>query len=115
MKELKVGIFMSVDSLITLDGLELLATMVATKLSSMAKVVTEKHTLTAKEVEQKYFELEHSVVSGHESEVLLFVGGVVQVSDVDFVANGTRISWSEKGLDEIGLIAGDICVVQYKS
>ena len=57
-------------SLITLDGLELLATMVATKLSSMAKVLTEKHILTVEKVEQKYFELERSVVSGHTENAM---------------------------------------------
>lgn len=109
---------MSSSSFITMENLEAFALVLARKIASVsdgANVVIEKHVLTAGELDQGYFELGHSVVVGHESEVLLFVGGVAQVAGVDFVANGNRISWSEKGLDEIELVAGDILVVQYKS
>ena len=106
---------MSAGSLITLENLEALATVIARKFATMLEVVTEKHTLTSEELEQGYFELERSVITGHENEVLLFIGGVLQVAGVDFVASGNRISWLEKGLDEVGLKAGDVFVVQYKS
>ena len=71
------------------------------------------HSLTAAEVTAKSFTLTNSIKSGEESNVLLFVSGVAQAAGTDFTASGSSISWNSKGLDSIGLIAGDTFIVHY--
>lgn len=75
--------------------------------------VTETHTLTAGEATGKSFNLNSAVAAGREGHVILFVGGVAQVAGTDFTASGNTISWNAKGLDEVGLRAGDVFVVHY--
>ena len=75
--------------------------------------VTETHTLTAEEVTLKAFSLNSEVAAGREGQVILFVGGVSQVAGVDFTASGSTISWDSKGLDAVGLVAGDVFVIHY--
>lgn len=75
--------------------------------------VTETHTLTAAEVSGKSFSLNSAVATGREGQVILFVGGVSQVAGVDFTASGRTISWNNKGLDDVGLVAGDVFVIHY--
>ena len=75
--------------------------------------VTEMHTLTASEVTLKAFSLNSAIAAGREGQVILFVGGVSQVAGVDFTASGNTISWDAKGLDDVGLVAGDVFVVHY--
>ena len=76
-------------------------------------VATDIHTLTAQEVTAKSFSLAHSVASGQENNILLFVSGVAQIAGVDFSASGNSISWNNKALDTLGLIAGDTFIVHY--
>ena len=71
------------------------------------------HTLTAQEVTAKSFSLAHSVASGQENNILLFVSGVAQIAGVDFSASGNSISWNNKALDDIDLAAGDSFLIQY--
>lgn len=75
--------------------------------------VTEMHTLTAGEVTAKEFDLAGEVATGREGQVILFVGGVSQVAGIDFTASGNTISWDNKCLDDVGLVAGDVFVVHY--
>ena len=75
--------------------------------------LTEMHNLTAEEVTLKAFRLNSEVATGREGQVILFVGGVSQVAGVDFSASGRTISWDAKGLDAVGLVAGDVFVVHY--
>ena len=70
--------------------------------------ITETHTLAAKS-----FSLNNSVAAGREGQVILFVGGVAQIAGTDFTASGDTISWGTKGLDDVGLRAGDVFVVHY--
>ena len=74
---------------------------------------TESHSLTATEVNAKSFSLSNSIASGQESNTLLFVSGIAQTVGTDFSASGNSISWNSKGLDSIGLAAGDSFLVQY--
>ena len=78
-----------------------------------ASTATDIHSLTAAEVSAKSFSLSHSIASGETSNVLLFVSGVAQAVGSDFSASGNSISWDGKGLDHIGLIAGDTFIVHY--
>ncbi|MBQ3347446.1 MAG: DUF2793 domain-containing protein [Synergistaceae bacterium] len=80
---------------------------------SAASTATDVHSLTAAEVTAKSFTLTNSIKSGEESNVLLFVSGVAQAAGTDFTASGSSISWNSKGLDSIGLIAGDTFIVHY--
>ena len=75
--------------------------------------VTEMHTLTAGEVSAKEFSLNSEIAAGREGQVILFVGGVSQIAGTDFTASGSTISWDAKGLDDVGLVAGDVFVVHY--
>ena len=74
---------------------------------------TEAHSLTAAEVAAKSFSLSHSIASGQEGNTLLFVSGLAQIVGSDFTASGNSISWNNKGLDSIGLTAGDSFLIQY--
>lgn len=74
---------------------------------------TEIHTLTAQEVNAKSFSLSHAVATGQENNVLLFISGVAQAVGTDFTASASFISWTNKGLDSLGLVAGDILIVHY--
>ncbi len=74
---------------------------------------TEVHTLTATEATAKQFQLTNSIATGHEANVLLFVSGVAQAANVDFTANGNIISWTGKGLEAIGMTAGDLFIIHY--
>lgn len=76
-------------------------------------VATDIHTLTAQEVTAKSFTLANSVASGQENNILLFVSGVAQVAGVDFTASGNSISWNNKALDSLGLVAGDTFIIHY--
>ncbi len=78
-----------------------------------SETVTDIHSLTAEEVTAKSFTLKNSVKNGYEAHVLLFVSGVAQTVNVDFIASGNTISWNNKGLDTIGLIEGDTFIVHY--
>ena len=75
--------------------------------------VTEIHHLTAAEVSAKSFSLSNSIASGRENQVMLSVGGVAQIVGIDFSASGNSISWNNKGLDSLGLAAGDTFIVHY--
>lgn len=75
--------------------------------------ITEYHILTAAEATAKSFTLNHSIVSGTESSVLLAVCGIIQVAGTDYLANGNTISWNNKALQDIGLIEGDIFTIHY--
>jgi len=77
------------------------------------EVICENHTLTAEEATAKSFTLANSIKSGKETGVLLSVCGMIQIAGVDYTASGNTISWTGKTLDDIGLQAGDIFVVQY--
>ncbi len=74
---------------------------------------TEIHTLTTDEVTAKAFTLSNSIASGQENNILLFVSGVAQNAGIDFTASGNSISWNNKGLDNIGLIVGDVFIIHY--
>ena len=75
--------------------------------------VTEIHTLTAEELTAKSFHLNNSIAAGREGQVVVFIGGVSQVVGIDFTASTNTISWTGKVLDTVGLVAGDVFVVQY--
>ena len=77
------------------------------------ELATEVHTLTAAEVTAKSFTLSHAIASGQEANVLLFVSGIAQAAGTDFTASGTSIAWTSKGLDTVGLRAGDVFIVHY--
>ena len=83
------------------------------KAGASAKTFTETHILTAEEVTAKGFTLTHSIATGQESNILLFVSGVAQSAGVDFSASGDSISWDGKALDNIGLFQGDSFIVHY--
>lgn len=76
--------------------------------------VTEIHTLTAEELSGKSFHLNNSIAAGREGEVVVFIGGVSQLIGTDFtVSNNNTIAWTGKVLDTVGLLAGDVFIVQY--
>jgi len=81
--------------------------------SDSISTATEIHTVTAQEVTAKSFSLSHAVASGQEDNVLLFVSGVAQAVGTDFTASGSSISWTNKGLDSLGLVEGDTFIVHY--
>ena len=81
--------------------------------ASNSVFVTEAHSLTAADVNAKSFSLSNSIANGQESNTLLFVSGLAQTVGSDFTASGNSISWNSKGLDAIGLSAGDSFLVQY--
>lgn len=83
------------------------------KVGEAPKNFTETHVLTAEEVTAKGFTLSHSIATGQESNILLFVSGVAQSAGVDFTASGDSISWDGKDLDAIGLFQGDKFIVHY--
>lgn len=74
---------------------------------------TEIHTLTASEVSAKSFTLTNSIATGQENGVTLSVCGIIQTPSVDFTASGNTISWTNKGLANIDLAAGDVFIVHY--
>ena len=74
---------------------------------------TDFHTLTAAEATAKSFTLNNTVKHGEEANVLLFVSGVAQAAGTDFIVSGNSISWNNKGLDSIGIIAGDNFIIHY--
>lgn len=75
--------------------------------------VTDVHTLTASEVTAKSFTLNNYIASGHENNVLLFISGIAQAVGTDFTASDNTISWNNKTLDTVGLVAGDVFIVHY--
>ena len=80
----------------------------------LPELITEKHSITASEVENKALTLSHSVASGEEGNMLLFVSGVVQTVGTDYDVSGNLLTWSEKGLSDISLKAGDVLLIQYR-
>ena len=74
---------------------------------------TETHVLTATEAAAKEFNLTKDVAAGHEANVILSVGGVMQVPGVDFTVNGKKVSWGDKDLKDIDLAEGDVFIVSY--
>ena len=76
-------------------------------------MTTEFHSITANELSAKSFSLSHSIASGQENNILLFVEGVAQSALTDFSASGNSISWNAKGLDTIGLREGDSFIIHY--
>lgn len=81
--------------------------------SASASFATEIHSLTAAEILAKSFSLSHSIASGQENNVLLFVSGVAQAVGTDFTASVNSISWNNKELDNLGLLEGDVFIVHY--
>ena len=87
---------------------------------TVPETVTESHTLTANEVQERGCRLKYTVAAGHEGDVLLFASGVAQAAGIDFTASGKVISWVEQGLANVGrlsgveLKAGETFLVQYK-
>ena len=79
--------------------------------SASQEWVTEIHTLTASEVSAKSFTLANSIAQG--SNILLSVCGIIQAPGIDFTASGNSITWSNKGLADIDLAAGDVFIVHY--
>ncbi|MBQ7263678.1 MAG: DUF2793 domain-containing protein [Synergistaceae bacterium] len=47
------------------------------------------------------------------TDVFLAACGIVQAASVDYSVTGKEISWGGLGLDDIGMGAGDVCVVGY--
>ena len=86
-------------------------------------MVTQKIVLNAEMASSKEVVLAKHVVAGLENDVTLSACGVMQVPDddfkiVEFEESGTkksRLYWGWLGLDEIGLIAGDVIVVSYQT
>ena len=74
---------------------------------------TEIHTLTASEASAKSFILANSIATGKENGVILSVCGIIQTPGADFTASGNAISWTNKGLANVDLAAGDVFIVQY--
>lgn len=81
--------------------------------TSSISIATDIHSLTAAEVSAKSFSLSHSVASGEENNVLLFVSGLAQYAGTDFSVSGKNVTWNGKGLDSIGLNEGDTFIVHY--
>ena len=75
--------------------------------------ITVTHFLTASEASAKSFTLSHAIAAGKESNILCFVCGIAQAAGVDFTASGSSISWNGKGLDDIGLVEGDMFILHY--
>ena len=75
---------------------------------------TEIHTLTASEASSKSFTLANSIATGQETGVILSVCGIIQAPGTDFTASGNSISWTNKGLANIDLTAGDVFIVHYE-
>ena len=84
------------------------------KMGGENSIVTESHVLTAEEVTAKSFNLSNAVATGKENAVLLSACGVVQVAGIDFVVSGRTVSWTDKGLADVDLAAGDVFVIQYQ-
>ena len=84
------------------------------RLGGGSGTVTESHVLTAEEVTAKSFNLSNAVATGRETSVLLSACGVVQVAGIDFVVSGRTVSWTDKGLADVDLAAGDVFVIQYQ-
>ena len=78
-----------------------------------AQSAIETHTLTDDDVTGKSFELQHSIKTGKENEVLLSLSGMLLTAGTDFIALENIISWNGKELDNFGLCSGDIFTVQY--
>ena len=81
--------------------------------SQTAETVVEYHTLTAEEATAKSFTLENSVATGKEASVMLSVCGIMQNAGTDYTVSGNSISWINKALNNIGLMAGDTFVIHY--
>lgn len=81
--------------------------------TSSADTVTEIHNITAEEVTAKSFQLSNSVANGKENNILLFVSGIAQAVGTDFAVSGRAISWDNKGLDNVGLVEGDMFIIHY--
>lgn len=81
--------------------------------SQAAETVIEYHTLTAEEATAKSFTLENSIATGKEASIMLSVCGVMQNAETDYTVSGNTISWNNKGIDNIGLMAGDTFVIHY--
>ena len=77
-------------------------------------LAVESHALTESEASAKSFELANAVATGKETSVCLSVCGVVQAAGMDFTVSGKAVSWTDKGLASIGLVAGDVFVVSYE-
>ena len=75
--------------------------------------IREAHILTATEVTDQTIELEKAIKTGYEDRVIVFFSGVAQTAGADFTATGQSISWSDKGLSELGLMAGDTVLIHY--
>lgn len=78
-----------------------------------ATPTTETHSLTKSEASAKSFTLSQSVAEGQEDNVLLFISGVAQIAGTDFSVSGNSISWSDKALDNIKLVEGDVFLIHY--
>ena len=59
----------------------------------------EAHTAVAADITNKSFTLTNSIKAGHESEVILFLGGVALTEGKDFTASGNTISWTGKTIE----------------
>ena len=77
------------------------------------ETVVEYHTLTALEATAKSFTLTNNIMSGKENNVLLSVCGITQIYNTDYSASGNTITWDSKGLEDVGLRAGDVFVIHY--
>lgn len=80
----------------------------------LPELVTENHSLTASEIDNKAFTLSHSVATGQEDNVLLFVSGVAQCAGKDYEVSGNQITWADKGLCDVELKVADVLLIQYR-
>lgn len=86
-------------------------------------MVTQKIELDAGMASSKEVVLAKHVVAGLENDVTLSACGVMQVPADDFKivefeesgAKKSRLYWGGLGLDELGLVAGDVIVVSYQT
>ena len=85
--------------------------VVASTGGGSASITTETHTLTAEEVSAKSFTLTGTPAAG---TVSLSIQGLIQTEGTDYSISGGTISWTDKELANVGLMAGDIFVIQYQ-
>lgn len=89
------------------------------KVSSSGKTVVERHTITNNEISDYEFSLANHAKNGTEAQILVFVNGLLQEPDVDYVIEQdsydsypTNIDWENKALANV-LKVGDKFTVQY--
>lgn len=88
--------------------------------SSSSGVYIGTYALTASDITAKHFALTSApALINNVRAVFISVGGVTQTQGVDYTVSDTNnvwyVDWTNKALDDVGLVAGDVFTIFYQT